>query len=134
MKQRWVVVVAITLLAAASEVSFGQRGASTQQAPMTQPMPSPNANRSNFPNTVGGPTGIDPLGDVFGRRLAEDQLRTRNAERQKKIESDTEKLVGLASTLKEKVQEEKEMSPADLSKKAEEIEKLARSVKDKMRG
>jgi uncharacterized protein YpuA (DUF1002 family) len=77
---------------------------------------------------------MDPMGDVFGRRLSEEQLRTRNAERQKKIESDTDKLVGLATTLKEKAQEQNEISPADLSKKAEEIEKLARSVKEHMKG
>jgi hypothetical protein len=74
------------------------------------------------------------LPDVMGSRLADQQARTRNVERQKKIQSDTEKLVGLTTSLKETVQDEKEISPAELSKKAEEIEKLARSVKDRMRG
>jgi hypothetical protein len=72
--------------------------------------------------------------DVLGGRVAEQQARTRNNERQKKLESDTEKLVGLVTDLKSQVQGEKTMSPIDLSKRAEEIEKLARSVKDRMKG
>lgn len=74
------------------------------------------------------------LPDAMGSRMVEQQARTRNAERQKKIEADTDKLVGLTTSLKETVQQEKEISPAELSKKAEEIEKLARSVKDRMKG
>jgi uncharacterized protein YpuA (DUF1002 family) len=70
----------------------------------------------------------------LGARVAEQQARTRNSERQKKLESDTDKLVGLVTDLKGQVQSEKTLSPAELSKRAEEIEKLARSVKDRMKG
>jgi hypothetical protein len=80
------------------------------------------------------PGDTSALSDPMGSRMSEQQARTRNAERQRKIEADTDKLVGLTTSLKEKVQEDKEISPADLSKKAEEIEKLARSVKDRMKG
>jgi hypothetical protein len=72
--------------------------------------------------------------DVLNARIAEQQARTRNSERQKRIESDTQKLVGLVDELKQQVQGDKQMSPSDLSKRAEEIEKLARSVKDRMKG
>ncbi len=56
------------------------------------------------------------------------------AERQKRLESGTNKLVDLVNDLKQQIQEDKKLSPADLSKRAEEIEKLARSVKDRMKG
>jgi hypothetical protein len=77
---------------------------------------------------------MDPTGapDVLSARMAEQQVRSRNMERQKRLESDTDKLVGLVSDFKEQV--DKGLSPAEMSKKAEEIEKLARSVKDKMKG
>jgi hypothetical protein len=85
--------------------------------------------------------GIGPMGpgdpsappDVLSGRIAEQQARSRNAERQKRLEADTDKLVGLVTEFKEQVQSEK-MSPDDIGKRAEEIEKLARSVKDKMKG
>jgi hypothetical protein len=66
--------------------------------------------------------------------MAEQQARSRNFERQKKLESDTDKLLGLVTDFKAKVQTGGDLSPADMSKKAEEIEKLARSVKDRMKG
>jgi len=67
-------------------------------------------------------------------RMAEAQARSRNFERQKKLESDTAKLVGLVTDFKEKLQSGGDLSPSDMSKKAEEIEKLAKSVKDRMKG
>jgi len=71
---------------------------------------------------------------LLNSRIAEQQARTRNSERQKRLESDTQKLVGLVDKLKQQMQGEKQMPAADLSKRAEEIEKLARSVKDRMKG
>lgn len=72
--------------------------------------------------------------DILGARVAAQQARSRNNERQKRLEMDTDRLVGLVNDLKQQIQEEKTLSPADLSKRAEEIEKLARSVKDRMKG
>jgi hypothetical protein len=78
--------------------------------------------------------GMDSSGgpDLLGARMAEQQARSRNNERQKRLEADTQKLMGLVSDFKEQV--DKGLSPADMSKKAEEIEKLAKSVKDRMKG
>ncbi|MEG9435940.1 hypothetical protein JAO29_07145 [Edaphobacter sp. HDX4] len=86
-----------------------------------------------------GPMGTTPMDasgapDILNARIAEQQARARNSDRQKRIMVDTEKLVGLVDELHQQVQGDKELSPADISKRAEEIEKLARSVKDKMRG
>jgi hypothetical protein len=119
-----------------SVFGFAQRGGSTQQAP--PPVQAPST-RSNFPQPMGIPSmgGVDStmgVPDPMGGRLAEQQARTRNSERQKKLESDTERLLGLVNDLKDQVQGEKTLAPADLSKRAEEIEKLARSVKDRMKG
>jgi len=58
-----------------------------------------------------------------------------NLERQTSLKNDTDKLVRLAGELKEYVDKSNEnMLSLDVIKKAEEIEKLARSVKEKMKG
>jgi hypothetical protein len=80
--------------------------------------------------------GMDPSSgpDVLSVRMAEQQAKSRNSERQRRLEADTEKLVGLVNAFKEQMANEKGLSPAEMSKKAEEIEKLAKSVKDRMKG
>jgi hypothetical protein len=78
----------------------------------------------------------DPSGspDILSARVAEQQARSRNSERQKRLELDTDKLVNLVNDLKLQIEDEKKLSPGDVGKRAEEIEKLARSVKDRMKG
>jgi hypothetical protein len=140
MKPLKVGLLAATILSVVSGLTVlaqRQGGGGSQMPPQqSSPMtPSINSNRAPFPGGMGG--NNDPsmgMPDTLGGRLAEQQARTRNNERQKKLESDTEKLVGLVTDLKSQVQGEKTMSPTDLSKRAEEIEKLARSVKDRMKG
>ena len=112
---------------------MGQRQGGSAPAP--QP---PTSSRPSYPPM--GPMspmgGMDPsMGpDVLNSRMQDQQARSRNSERQKRLESDTNKLVGLVNEFKEQMQSEKGLSPADMSKKAEEIEKLAKSVKDRMKG
>ncbi len=84
------------------------------------------------PMSAGGMDPMSSTSDVLSGRLAAQQERTRNNERQKRLETDTDKLVNLVNTFKDQVKGE--MSPAGVSKRAEEIEKLARSVKDRMKG
>jgi hypothetical protein len=58
----------------------------------------------------------------------------RNVERQKHLVSDTERLVALANELKLEVAKSgSETLTPEMQHKIAEIEKLARSVKDKMR-
>jgi hypothetical protein len=58
-----------------------------------------------------------------------------NQERQAALKNDTEKLVKLAGELKDYVDKSNENTLSlNVLKKAEEIEKLARSVKEKMKG
>lgn len=131
-----VVVAAVVLSAASGARVFGQRqgGTTMPVQPITPVAPTINSNRSNFPMGMGSPDPSMGIPDVLGGRMSELQTRVRNNERQKRLESDTEKLVGLVTDFKSQVQGDKSLSPAELSKRAEEIEKLARSVKDRMRG
>lgn len=78
----------------------------------------------------------DSLGnDPMGARIEEQQARSRNSDRQKRLVADTDKLMDLVKQLKEQVEKPDEpMPPAEVEKRAEEIEKLAKSVKDRMKG
>lgn len=64
-----------------------------------------------------------------------DQANKLNAERQEALKRDTEKLLQLSTELKDYVGKSNEnMLSMDVIKKAEQIEKLAHSVKEKMKG
>jgi hypothetical protein len=64
-----------------------------------------------------------------------EQRRMLISERQKRLVADTDKLVALTTALKEQVDESnKDILSVDMIKKAEEIEKLAHSVKERIKG
>jgi hypothetical protein len=68
-------------------------------------------------------------------RIARDMAKKANLDRQAALKADTDKLVKLAGELKDYVDKSNEnMLSINVLKKAEEIEKLAHSVKDKMKG
>lgn len=86
---------------------------------------------------AGGLPGIGqaPGEEPGSTRLAERQETARNSDRQKRLVADTEKLLVLATDLKQEVgKTNKDVMSVDVIKKAEEIEKLARSVKERMKG
>ncbi len=86
----------------------------------------------HFPGQVHQPADIDPLTDPH--RL-EQQEEARSTERQKRLVADTDKLLALATDLKQQVDKtNKNILSVDVIKKAEEIEKLAHSVKERMKG
>jgi nitric oxide reductase activation protein len=67
--------------------------------------------------------------------MEEQQARVRSTERQKKLVADTDKLLALATELKTDVDKtNKDILSMDVIKKADEIEKLAHSVKERMKG
>ena len=69
------------------------------------------------------------------QQLEQDQAKMRNLERQKQLISDTQKLLALANQLKVEVDKSsKDTLSVDVIKKADEIEKLAHQVKEKMKG
>jgi hypothetical protein len=71
----------------------------------------------------------------MARQQEERMEKARNVDRQKQLEHDTDKLLALAKELKDEVSKSnKDTLSVDVVKKAAEIEKLAKSVKDRMRG
>jgi hypothetical protein len=103
---------AVLVIAGSAKVSGGQMPAPSH--PWTDPMA-----RMSQPDAM---------------RLAV-QKRMLASERQKRLEEDTAKLVALTTALKQQVDESnKDILSVDMIKKAEEIEKLARSVKERIKG
>ena len=87
---------------------------------------SPSLDRPNAPP--------NRKGDPITRRMEQERLRQANKERQAKLKEDTDKLLQLASELKASVDKTNEnVLSLEVIKKAEEIEKLAKSVKDRMK-
>ena len=68
------------------------------------------------------------------RHAQEEAAKQRNLDRQKRLVADTDKLLQLAQELKVEVgKSNKDMLSVTVIKKAEEIEKLAKSVKERMK-
>lgn len=68
------------------------------------------------------------------KEMLDRQIKEANKKRQQDIHDDTEKLFQLASELKEAVGKSNEnLLSLDVVRKAEEVEKLAKKVKDKMK-
>lgn len=93
----------------------------------------------NAPGQVQVPTHeINPPNsdtDEIRSRLEHDMEKKAAKERVAAIKSDTDKLLKLSTELKAYVDKSNEnVLSLDVIKKADEIEKLAKSVKDKMRG
>jgi len=103
----------------------GLPNASSSRPPATQP----TAPTQDLPPMMGDPTV------QADARLQHDQARLRNVDRQRQIVSDTQKLVELANQLNAAVQKSnKDTLSMDVVRKADEIEKLAKSVREKMKG
>jgi hypothetical protein len=93
------------------------------------------ANSRTHPPTHGdinaAPGDQDDTRDQVMREMA----KKANLERQAALRTDAEKLLKLATDLNAYVEKSNEhVLSVDVIKRAEEIEKLARSVKDKMKG
>jgi hypothetical protein len=74
-------------------------------------------------------------GDEPRQKIEREMAKKANQDRQANLKRDTEKLLKLSTELKEYVDKTNEnMLSVEVVKKAEEIEKLAHSVKDKMKG
>ena len=115
---KWIAVLLLT--------TGGTAGRSLQIF-QTQRQPNGDSSRPN-----GAPARNE---DPFAGKVAEQQARSRNTDRQKKLVSDTDKLLSLATELKQEVDKtDKNTLSVDVVKKADEIERLAHSVKEKMKG
>jgi hypothetical protein len=68
-------------------------------------------------------------------KMEDEQAKMRNTERQKKLVEDTAKLLVLANELQAAVDKsDKNTLSLEVVRKADEIEKLAHSVKERMKG
>jgi hypothetical protein len=99
------------------------RGQLAQPFPSQQPAPGrPGAT-------------LPPPESSISPEMQAQQARSRNTQRQKQLVQDTDKLLDLATQLKQDVDKtNKDMLSVDVIRKADEIEKLAHSVKERMKG
>jgi hypothetical protein len=114
-------VAGIAFLAAASVAS----GSAQLAQPLSSQQPAPPRPGVEEP----------PIGPSLSPEVQAQQARSRNTERQKRLVEDTDKLLVLATQLKQDVDKtNKDVLSVDVIKKADEIEKLAHSVKERMKG
>lgn len=93
-----------------------------QGSPQTTPSASPTGSQ------------MDSNADTAFRKMTEKMARQRNTDRQKKIMADTAKLLAMAQKLNDEVSHSsKNELSIDVVEQAGQIEKLAKSIKDKMR-
>jgi hypothetical protein len=112
----WIFSVGLLVAVAAS--------AQGRTPPVAPPPPPPN----------GVPT-TNSDADPVQQRQAREMAKRANLQRQAALRADTDKLLKLAVELKDSVDKSTEnVLSLEVLKKAEEIEKLAHSVKDKMKG
>jgi len=107
---------------------MGQMGQGQMGQTPTPGMPQVGGRKGSQSQDDGS---MDPLaGNMEAQRE-----RMRNADRQKQLQQDTEKLLSLATELKQQVDKtDKNILSVDVIKKADEIEKLAKSVRERMKG
>ncbi len=99
--------------------------------------PAQHNGPENPPGSInrGLDNGHDGNGPAISPQMQEQQAERRNSDRQKQLVADTERLFQLAQQLRDEVgKSNKEQLSIPVIKKSEEIEKLAKSVKERMRG
>jgi hypothetical protein len=125
----WTALAGISLWIAGS-VSLAQRSGTTAPPDPTRGLPQVQSGPG-----MQSPLGADETVRERTAKIAIEQERARNDDRQKRLVADTQKLLALATELKADVDRtNKDMLSVDVVKKADEIEKLAHSVKEKMKG
>ena len=122
-------------------LGYSQRGWSQgRQIPGSNPMGQMGQTPTPGIPQVGGRKGsqsadMDGGADPMVGNMEAQRERMRNADRQKQLQQDTEKLLSLATELKEQVgKTDKNILSVDVIRKADEIEKLAKSVRERMKG
>ena len=94
--------------------------------------------QGSFPSQIdrqNPPFGRDHPKDPNEEKMERDREKALNKQRQTNLQKDTTRLLQLATELKQYVDKTDEHTLSlDVVKKADEIEKLAKSVKEKMKG
>jgi hypothetical protein len=105
-------------------VSVPWLGVGWAQNPPVVPLPLPPS-----------PGQAPPSDDPNRERIEKEMAKRANQEREAQLKRDTERLFKLATELKDYVDKTNENTLSlNVIKKADEIEKLAHSVKEKMKG
>ena len=96
---------------------------------------SPAASFMQRPTPPGSAESPNSLPDEQRSEMERDMAKRANEARHAALKRDTDKLLKLATELKDYVDKSNEnILSVDVVKKSEEIEKLAHSVKEKMKG
>ncbi|MGA9041940.1 MAG: hypothetical protein WB421_15515 [Terriglobales bacterium] len=120
MRSHLLILFVLLLLSFASPMSFGQSSTDTLDFP------------ARHHSTPGQET---PSEDENAIKQQKEIAKKANEERQAQLKRDTEKLFQLSTELKQDVDKtNSDILSLDVIKKAEEIERLAHSVKEKMKG
>ena len=100
-----------------------------QQSPCDQAPPPVSAEDPGF-----HPFHVTPKPDPITADQQHKQAEARNKDRQSSLKKDTDQLLQLATELKQSVDKTNEhMLSLDVIKKTEAVEKLAKSIRDKMK-
>jgi hypothetical protein len=122
----------LAILLAAFAAAFVSPPAEAQYLQQLPNQPAPQVHPVVPGGASNNGTGNDD--DPMAHHMAAQLAKSRNAQRQQQLVSDTAKLLELANELKTEVDKSgKDTLSLAVVKKAEEIEKLAKSVRDKMR-
>lgn len=123
----------LALLAAVFAFSTGP-AVFAQKAPPPPSLPSVDSPNASSPANPASPFSTGPSADPAREHMMHDMIRARNEERQKEIVDDTQHLLDLARQLQDDVaKSNKNELSLSVVNTAAEIEKLAKTVKDKMR-
>ncbi|HEX6905685.1 MAG TPA: hypothetical protein VF154_03680 [Terriglobales bacterium] len=111
-------------------------GSLPAQSQTTDEPSAPSAGEQYPPYSRGiGRPGERDTASEIERKMERDREKKLNQERQANLKRDTDKLLQLATQLKQAVDKSNENTLSlEVIKKAGEIEKLAKSVREKMRG
>ncbi len=122
----------ISLLAVILLLSWMHRGDNALGQSQAPPLFPPTTGQSNGRPPFGAET--DTTQDPMLRHAQAEAAKRRNIDRQNKLVSDSDRIVQLASELNTGVDPNgKDPTSVAMAKKAEEIEKLAHSVRDLMK-
>ncbi|HET9743019.1 MAG TPA: hypothetical protein VFQ00_09720 [Terriglobales bacterium] len=127
MRSRFIVFILSLFLFGLTSISHAQLLDPTQMQSPQFPRP---------PRTLGvdRPDEEGPK-DPAEEKMEHEREKALNKQRQTSLQKDTDKLLQLATQLKQYVDKSNEHTMSlDVIKKADEIEKLAKSVKEKMKG
>jgi hypothetical protein len=131
--------LAVALLLGTASAGWAQRGSGPMSGQGTGQLSQgtgQSTGKGSLGNTV--PPSLPPIAPDLeppSQDMQANQERMRNRDRQKQLVMDTQKLLTLANELKVDVDKStKDTMSLDVIRKADEIEKLAHTVKEKMKG